>query len=71
MRAGADLPYDVAEVGVSALDLSGGPHSRAARTARFNEKKAAEKAQGKLARDRDLAERASRKKEAGEWVDIA
>lgn len=70
MPAAADLPAALGEIAVTPLDLSGGPHSRAARTARFNANKAAAKAAAKETRTREIAERRARQKGEDEWVDI-
>lgn len=66
----ADLPAALAEIAVTPLDLSGGPHSRAARTARFNANKAAAKAQAKETRNKEIAERRARQKGEDDWVDV-
>lgn len=68
--AAADLPAALGEIAVTPLDLSGGPHSRAARTARFNANKAAAKVQAKATRDFEIAERRRRQKGEDDWVDV-
>lgn len=65
-----DSKAAVGEVAVSQLDLSGGYHSRAARTKRFNDQKAIAKEQGKQIRASEIKARLARKKDEGEWVDV-
>lgn len=72
----ASLPVDspdstlplAEELEISALDLTGGYHSRAARTQRFNEKKWEEKEYGKQRRTDEM-----RQRKAGpeaDWIDV-